>query len=126
MLARPEMLGHDAFILDRHQVAGELDHAAALAAVPEIERQGVGRVGDVVGVGDRVGHQALRAWSDEATATGIVASILAPSVTEPESFRGDRSMNRAAAYPFGGAASRFLDRTPAFQSACSCSRGPVA
>src|SRR3546814_13149158 len=34
------MFGHDAFILDRHPIAGEFDHAAALRAVPGVERQG--------------------------------------------------------------------------------------
>src|SRR3546814_14954064 len=34
------MFGHDAVILDRHPIAGEFDHAAALRAVPGVERQG--------------------------------------------------------------------------------------
>ena len=39
VLARPNMFGHDAFILDRHMIAGKLDHARALVAVPCVERQ---------------------------------------------------------------------------------------
>ena len=39
ILAGPEMLGHDAFVLDRHLVAGERDHSRALGAVPRIERK---------------------------------------------------------------------------------------
>ena len=38
ILARPNMFGHDAFILDRHVIAGKLDHARALVAVPCVER----------------------------------------------------------------------------------------
>ena len=38
-LAHPKMLGHDAFILDRHQIARERDHAASPRAMPGIERQ---------------------------------------------------------------------------------------
>lgn len=35
-------------------------------------------------------------------------------------------MTRTTAYPFGGATSRSFGRTPAFQSALFCPRGPVA
>ena len=38
-LARPAMLGDDAFILDRHLVAGERHHPRAARAVPGVERQ---------------------------------------------------------------------------------------
>ena len=37
--AHPQMLGHDAFILDGHVIAGKLYHAAAACAVPRVERQ---------------------------------------------------------------------------------------
>jgi hypothetical protein len=39
MFADPQMLGHDAFILDRHFIAGERHHPAAMTAVPVVERQ---------------------------------------------------------------------------------------
>ena len=39
ILTRPKVLGHDAFVLDRHLVAGERDHPAALGAVPLVKRQ---------------------------------------------------------------------------------------
>ena len=39
ILAGPQMLGHDAVILDRHRIAGEGDHPAAAVAVPLVERQ---------------------------------------------------------------------------------------
>ena len=42
-LPRPEMLGDDPFVLNRHPVAGELDHPGAVAAVPAVERQGLRR-----------------------------------------------------------------------------------
>ena len=35
----PQMLGHDAFILDGHLVTGERHHPAAASAVPGVERQ---------------------------------------------------------------------------------------
>ena len=38
--ARPQMLGDDALILDRHRIAGERHHAAAAGAVPAVEREG--------------------------------------------------------------------------------------
>jgi hypothetical protein len=38
--ARPFMLGHDAFILDGHRIAGERHHAAAAGAVPAVEGKG--------------------------------------------------------------------------------------
>ncbi|PAV92710.1 hypothetical protein WR25_13303 [Diploscapter pachys] len=38
-VAHPQMLGHDAFILDGHFVAGKRHHAAATGAVPGVERQ---------------------------------------------------------------------------------------
>ena len=41
MLARPQMLGDDAFILDRHLIAGERHHPRALGAVPGVERKGL-------------------------------------------------------------------------------------
>ena len=47
ILARPQMLGHDAFILDRHLIAGERDHPPAPGAVPRVERQLVERLGSV-------------------------------------------------------------------------------
>jgi hypothetical protein len=40
--ARPQVFGDDAFVLHRHPVAGEFDHAPAARAVPAIERQGQG------------------------------------------------------------------------------------
>ncbi len=46
-VAHPQMLGHDAFILDGHVIAGEFDHPPALRAVPAIERQSLRR--DLVG-----------------------------------------------------------------------------
>jgi hypothetical protein len=39
MLAHPQMLGHDAFILDRHFIARERHHPPAARAVPRVERQ---------------------------------------------------------------------------------------
>ena len=39
ILADPQMLGHDAFILDRHLIAGERHHPRAPGAVPAVERQ---------------------------------------------------------------------------------------
>src|SRR3546814_4578048 len=39
MLAGPEMLGHDAFILNRHHIARKAHHARAAFTVPCIERQ---------------------------------------------------------------------------------------
>jgi hypothetical protein len=39
VLARPQMLGHDAFILDGHLIAGERDHPTAPRAVPAVERK---------------------------------------------------------------------------------------
>ena len=39
ILAGPQMLGDDAFILDRHLIAGERHHPPATGAVPGIERQ---------------------------------------------------------------------------------------
>src|SRR3546814_20213080 len=33
------MFGHDAFILDRHVIAGELDHPRVFRTVPGVERQ---------------------------------------------------------------------------------------
>ena len=37
--ARPQMLGHDAFVLERHLIARERDHARAFGPVPAIERE---------------------------------------------------------------------------------------
>src|SRR3546814_15491920 len=37
-VARPQMFGHDAVILDRHVIAGEFDHARAARAVPGVKR----------------------------------------------------------------------------------------
>ena len=45
ILAGPQMLGHDAFVLDGHLIAGELDHPGALRAVPGVERERLGRLG---------------------------------------------------------------------------------
>ncbi len=39
----PQMFRHDAFILDRHVIARERHHSAALGAMPCVERQGLGR-----------------------------------------------------------------------------------
>ena len=39
LFARPQMLGHDAFILDGHLVSGERHHPAPAGAVPSVERQ---------------------------------------------------------------------------------------
>ena len=39
IFAGPQMLGHDAFILDRHLIAGERHHPPALRAMPRVERQ---------------------------------------------------------------------------------------
>lgn len=38
-LAGPQMLGHNAFVLDRHLVAGERHHPAAARAVPAVQRK---------------------------------------------------------------------------------------
>ena len=38
VLASPQVLGHDAFILDRHQIAGEGHHPGAAGAVPAVQR----------------------------------------------------------------------------------------
>ena len=56
LFAHPGMFGHDAFILDRHVIAGEADHARALGTMPGIERQILQRqiffeMGDVVSAG---------------------------------------------------------------------------
>ena len=40
---QPGLLADDSFELDRHPVAGELDHPPAPRAMPGIERQGLGR-----------------------------------------------------------------------------------
>ncbi len=39
IVARPQMFGHDAVILDRHVIAGEFDHPRAPCTVPGVERQ---------------------------------------------------------------------------------------
>ena len=39
IVARPDMFGHDAFILDGHVIARKLYHARALVAMPCVERQ---------------------------------------------------------------------------------------
>ena len=63
MFAGPAMFGHDAFILDRHMVAGKADHARAPVAMPGIERQCLQRqlffdMGDVVSAGHGCGLRA--------------------------------------------------------------------
>jgi hypothetical protein len=47
--AHPQMLGHDAFILDGHFVARERDHPATACTMPRIERQLLDR--NLVGFG---------------------------------------------------------------------------
>src|SRR3954454_3842529 len=37
IFARPEMLGHDPFVLDWHFITGERDHAAAVGTMPRIQ-----------------------------------------------------------------------------------------
>ena len=37
ILTHPKVLGHDAFVLDGHFIAGERDHPAALAAMPFVK-----------------------------------------------------------------------------------------
>ena len=39
IFARPQMLGNDAFILDRHVIAGKLDHPRAFDPMPRVERE---------------------------------------------------------------------------------------
>ena len=38
-IARPQMFGHDPFILDRHMVARKFNHARAIGSMPSIQRQ---------------------------------------------------------------------------------------
>ena len=47
-LAGPEMLGHDAFILDGHVIARERNHPPAARAVPRVQRQ---RLDDLLTLG---------------------------------------------------------------------------
>ena len=53
-LTSPQMFGDDAFILDRHLIAGERHHPRAMRPVPRIERQSL----DVLAFG-HVAHVAL-------------------------------------------------------------------
>ncbi len=60
ILARPQMLGDDAFILDRHLIARERHHARALRAVPLVERKPFERLGRACRITvDFVAHRAL-------------------------------------------------------------------
>ena len=52
--ARPLVLGHDAFKLDGHRVAGERHHAAAAAPVPAVEGKGLFGLAHLAGSG-RIG-----------------------------------------------------------------------
>ncbi len=58
MCAAVQMLGQNALILERHRIAGELDHASPERAVPGIERHGLQWLG--VGI---VRQRVLDQWS---------------------------------------------------------------
>ena len=76
IFADPLMLGHDAFILDRHGIARKADHARAERAVPAVERKG--KFGFLV-----FAHQtrSVTFGTDNEATHAIVPSSAAPSVT---------------------------------------------
>src|SRR3569832_1408003 len=103
ILARPQMLGHDAFILDGHVIAGERRHAATAGAVPRVERQGLDIDLDKA-VGCGVAHAISVVGG--ATADDGLGKTLDPP---PPLSRNLRAFTANAAYTFGGpaAAERF-------------------
>jgi hypothetical protein len=114
-VARPGVFGHDAFILDRHLVAGELDHPRAVRAVPCVERQWQDLGLDViVGLIDDAG---VIAQSGIAHARLRRRGARHPVVlrSEPPLSRDLRAFARtkSSAYPFGGPR---RERQDAFQS----------
>ncbi len=85
-LAHPQMLGHDAFILDRHVIARERHHPPAARAVPRVERERLQLYFDIV-VGKVDVAQARSPQQMTARQRPAMRRIsAAPSVTEPESF----------------------------------------
>src|SRR4051794_37245707 len=92
------MLRHDPFILDRHMIAGEADHAGAAASMPAVERKGAFR-----GVAhDRLQHMRKRNDHGRVPAqAGPRFTETSPSVAGPESFPR-RSPKAQVGYPFGG------------------------
>ena len=101
VLARPQMLGHDAFILHRHHIAGEGYHPALFGAMPGVERQQRGsdrlQAVRILG-GNRVAHsRSLRQVGHDAD-TGLPAS---PPPPLSRNLRAFAQLSRA--YPFGGA-----------------------
>ena len=62
-VAGPQMLGDDAFILDRHLIAGERHHPGAVGAVPGVERERLPGL-SVGSSAPRLGSISLRASRD--------------------------------------------------------------
>ena len=83
ILAGPQMLGDDAFILDRHLIARERHHPPAAGAMPRVERQRVERLRpsrrSPLGIASRLAHSAACSRASDATANARErASAAAP------------------------------------------------
>src|SRR5207237_3140534 len=74
-LARPLVLGHDAFVLDQHGVAGERHHATSAGTVPAVEGKGFCCVAHLAG--------SLTYRSDRTSSRMVP---IPPLSREPESF----------------------------------------
>src|SRR5207253_5581431 len=80
ILPGPQMLGDDAFILDRHFIARERHHPGTLGAVPPVERELLQRL-----IGFDAHSGAPRARLRRPT-PGWTLRLPPPSVAAPESF----------------------------------------